>query len=92
MRTAQAIKHFKTLTALARALNIRPPSICDWGEYPPPARQLQIQELTGGRLKAQPLSKLLPVPPQSSRRIPDEELSRTVSKRKGQEARRTAAG
>jgi hypothetical protein len=53
MRTADAIKHFKTQTALAVALGIDQSSISTWKEFPPPLRQLQIEGLTAGDLKAE---------------------------------------
>lgn len=58
MRTEDAIKHFGTASALARALKIKPPSIYGWGECVPKLRQLQLEELTGGELKADPALKL----------------------------------
>jgi hypothetical protein len=54
MTTAEAIKHYKTQTKLAKKLGIEQGSVSGWGEYPPPLRQLQIQQLTRGRLKAEP--------------------------------------
>ena len=39
---------------LAAKLGIKQPSIANWGEFPPPIRQLQIQRLSRGRLKAEP--------------------------------------
>lgn len=52
MKTSEAIEFFGGISALARALNIKPPSIHDWGEYPPIARQFHIQVVTKGKLKA----------------------------------------
>lgn len=54
MLTKDAIEHFGTQSALARALGIKPPSISDWGETVPPLRQLQLERLTGGTLRADP--------------------------------------
>jgi DNA-binding transcriptional regulator YdaS (Cro superfamily) len=56
MRTADAIKFdaFGTQSALARALGIDQSSVATWKEYPPPLRQLQIEALTRGALKAEP--------------------------------------
>lgn len=54
MLKEDAIRHFGSQAALARALGIKQPSINDWGEVVPPLRQLQIEQLTGGRLKADP--------------------------------------
>lgn len=38
--------------AIARALGIKGPSVVNWGERIPPLRQLQIERVTGGTLKA----------------------------------------
>lgn len=53
MKTAQAIAHFKTQTALAKAVGLDQSTVSTWKEYPPPLRQLQIEALTGGELKAE---------------------------------------
>lgn len=54
MKTQDAISHFGTQTALAKALGITQPTVAEWGEYPPPLRQLQIQQVTVGKLQAEP--------------------------------------
>lgn len=54
MTTDQAIKHYGTQQKLATALGIKQGSVSGWGEYPPALRQLQLQRLTKGRLKAEP--------------------------------------
>lgn len=61
MRTDDAIRHFGSQAALARALDIKPPSISSWGAEVPPLRQLQIEKLTGGKLRANPA--ILPAGP-----------------------------
>ena len=43
-----------TQQALAKALGITQGSVSLWGDYPPPLRQLQIEALTGGTLRAEP--------------------------------------
>ena len=43
-----------TQAALAERLGMTQGSVSLWGEYPPPLRQLQIEVLTGGALKAEP--------------------------------------
>lgn len=53
MKTAEAIQYFGTAAALAKALNIKPPSVSEWGIYPPVTRQFQIQVITNGQLKAE---------------------------------------
>ena len=52
MLTKDAIAHFGTLKALADALGIKSPSVCNWGDTVPPLRQLQLQQLTLGKLRA----------------------------------------
>lgn len=52
MTTAEAINHFKTTVALARALGVTPSAISQWGERPPLGRQYQIEVRTGGALRA----------------------------------------
>jgi len=53
MLTKDAIAHFGNSQAeLARALNIRPQSVADWGAIVPPLRQIQIEKITRGKLKA----------------------------------------
>ena len=53
MKTVDATKHFGTQTELARLLGTRQSTVASWGEFPPPLRQLQIQALSGGLLKAE---------------------------------------
>lgn len=54
MRTDEVIRHFVTQKGVADALGMSQPSVALWREYPPPARQLQLEMLTGGALKAEP--------------------------------------
>lgn len=54
MLTTEAIEHFGSEAALARALGIKQQSVQDWGEVVPKLRQLQIEKLTDGKLKADP--------------------------------------
>lgn len=41
-----------TQKALARKLGIAQPSVCNWGDRPPRFRQLQIERLSAGYLRA----------------------------------------
>lgn len=43
-----------TQAALAEALGMTQGSVSLWSEYPPPLRQLQIEALTGGKVRAEP--------------------------------------
>lgn len=52
MRTKDAIEHFGTAAALARALGISRQSVHDWGDIVPEGRAYQIEVLTVGALKA----------------------------------------
>lgn len=54
MTTDDAVKHYGTQQKLADALGIKQGSVAGWGEHPPALRQLQLQQLTKGRLKAEP--------------------------------------
>jgi DNA-binding transcriptional regulator YdaS (Cro superfamily) len=54
MRTQDAISHFGSQAALAVALGIKQQSVQDWGEIVPKLRQLQLERLTKGKLKADP--------------------------------------
>lgn len=52
MTKTDAIKHFGTQVLLAKALNTSQSTVASWGISPPDLRQLQIEALTGGALKA----------------------------------------
>jgi DNA-binding transcriptional regulator YdaS (Cro superfamily) len=54
MTKDQAIKHFGTQMELAKALGMSQGSVSLWDEYPPALRQLQIEAVTGGVLRAEP--------------------------------------
>lgn len=54
MLTAAAVTYFGSQRALADALGIRQPSIADWGDTVPPLRQIQIERITQGKLRAAP--------------------------------------
>ena len=53
MNTADAVKHFGTQTHLASLLNTNQSTVASWGKFPPQLRQLQIESLSGGVLKAE---------------------------------------
>lgn len=57
MRTTEVVKHYGTQLAVAEALGIRQSSVAEWSDFPPPLRQLQIEHLTRGKLKAEPECK-----------------------------------
>jgi hypothetical protein len=54
MKTTDAVANFGTQVLLAKALGISQGSVAGWGQYPPALRQLQIEALTSGALKAEP--------------------------------------
>lgn len=55
MKTQQAIEYAGTAVNLANLLGIKSTgAISQWGEYPPDGRQLQIERITLGALKAEP--------------------------------------
>jgi hypothetical protein len=53
-----------TQVLLAERLGLKQPSIASWGDVPPQLRQIQIEMLSGGTLKAEPscYSQATPVP------------------------------
>jgi hypothetical protein len=53
MKTADAIAYFGNRHRLALALGIRWHSVQEWGLRVPELRQLQLEELTRGELKAE---------------------------------------
>jgi transcriptional repressor of cell division inhibition gene dicB len=61
MKTEQAIEYAGSPKALADLLGITPSAISQWGDEVPPARQFQIEQITEGKLKADPdcLERLL---------------------------------
>ncbi len=63
MLKSDAIRRFGSASALARALNIKPPSIYGWPDTVPPLRQLQLEALTDGALAADPALKIEKKPP-----------------------------
>ncbi|SDS43247.1 Cro/CI family transcriptional regulator [Pseudomonas prosekii] len=52
MNRADAIKHFKGITPLAKALGITYEAVRQWGDEIPQLRQYQLELLTNGQLKA----------------------------------------
>lgn len=54
MTKTEVLAHYGSTYAVAAALGIKQPSVMGWGESPPPLRQLQIEALTQGALKAGP--------------------------------------
>ena len=54
MTTDEAVKHYGTQQKLADALGIKQGSVSGWGDRPPVLRQLQLQRITNGKLKAEP--------------------------------------
>lgn len=64
MKTEKAIAHAGSPKALAALLGITPSAITQWGEEVPPGRQLQLEKLTKGKLKADPdcLQRLIDPP------------------------------
>lgn len=53
MNYADLIAHFGSQSKVARALNVKPPSVHEWKKVGiPQTRQYQIEVVTGGALKA----------------------------------------
>ena len=54
MKKRDAVKHYKTASALADALGIRPQAIHQWGDMVPKKRAIVLQRITRGKLKYAP--------------------------------------
>ena len=54
MTKADVITYFGGARKAAEALGIATASVHQWGERVPPLRQLQLESITKGRLKAEP--------------------------------------
>ena len=52
MKTSEAIEHFGSKIKIARALNVAPAAVTQWGEEVPRGRACELQILTRGKLKA----------------------------------------
>lgn len=55
MKKTDAINYFGSAAELAKKLNISEAAISQWGETIPQGRAYQIEVLTGGKLKADPI-------------------------------------
>ena len=54
MTKTEVLEHFGGVVATARALGIAQPSVSNWSEELPELRQLELEHLTGGALRAGP--------------------------------------
>ena len=54
MQTQAAISYAKNAAGLAELLGVTASAISQWGNFPPDARQLQLERVTKGALKAEP--------------------------------------
>ena len=54
MLTKDAISHFGSIVKLAAACGVKAPSVYSWGETVPALRQIQLEQITQGALKASP--------------------------------------
>lgn len=55
MKKQDALDHFGGVVGLAKALGCKSQAISQWGETIPKGRAYQIEVLTGGKLKADPI-------------------------------------
>lgn len=53
MKTLDALNYAGGNTKLSELLGLSSGAISQWGEYPPDLRQLQIEAVSGGALKAE---------------------------------------
>ena len=54
MKTQDVIQFFGTQVKAAEALGMSQSGIASWDEYPPENRQLLVEHITNGALKAEP--------------------------------------
>lgn len=54
MTKQDAVSFYGSQRSLAEALGITQPTVAEWGEYPPPLRQIQLEMLTRKKLRAEP--------------------------------------
>lgn len=54
MKLADAIKYAGNATSLAELIGVTPSAICQWGDVIPDNRQLQLERITLGALRADP--------------------------------------
>jgi transcriptional repressor of cell division inhibition gene dicB len=54
MKKQEVLDHFGGVIATAKSLGISQPSVSNWTDPLPELRQLELEQLTGGRLKAGP--------------------------------------
>lgn len=64
MKTSDVIEFYGSQRKVAEALGLRQPSVANWEEFPPALRQLQLEALTAGALRAEPDCDKFRVPPQ----------------------------
>lgn len=57
MKKQEALDHFGGVVGLAKALGCKPQAISQWGETIPQGRAYQIEVLSGGQLKADPVKR-----------------------------------
>lgn len=53
MKRKQAIEHFGSISALAKALDISYEAVRQWGDQIPELRQYQLERITEGKLVAE---------------------------------------
>ena len=52
MKVAEAKQYFGNGSRLAKALNIKPEAVCQWGEYVPELRAWEIKYMTKNKVPA----------------------------------------
>jgi hypothetical protein len=57
MLTEDAVNYFKGKSRLAKALQITPAAVSQWGAHVPKLRQFELQALTLGKLRVKQLMK-----------------------------------
>lgn len=52
MKTVDAVAHYGTKSALARALGITPQAVSQWPDIVPAVQAIKLEQLTRGELRA----------------------------------------
>lgn len=53
MTKQEAVNHFGSASRVAEALNLTRAAVSQWPELVPELRQLQLERITGGKLRAE---------------------------------------
>ena len=90
MKTEDAVRHFGTKSAIARALGITKASLTSWRERVPALRAWQLSQITAGKLRFDPNEYLDRPRPSGAVRAPRAVSSRGIAEPASVPARRAS--